>query len=623
MFKSQSAIFGLMILLLTLVISGCVTAAAAPEPAWEAATTTESSSLQLTLSGPHTSLSWDVRDPSQQKFEMPVLFLHRDEAVAEAVERTLTITLTGLPIATEIQLEIVSHHADVTTGAPFQTTKSYLNVDRPCTAIDPCSIQLTLDGSMPSDLFYLRVKGPAGETLWQDPNGDRPSFAALESWNVRLGAYDVRVYYATLFPFARGQNDLANRLTPQQVPAFIEQQFLPIIAETWNTQYVAWGFGNAVHPQWDADNIVEVIITNPPFALFDGTGTYARFTGDDGQPYPERRIWWYASNNSFQAYDTLANAYKAVFAHEFFHLMQWNVLLFTGRPANMWLSVIEAQGRFAPAIQYPELELSREHLVAENSAYASAANRFLTQHLNTSYDVLEADQSNKYDAALYWRFLFEHYQDMGIVRAALEEMTQYYGPDIVRGMKSAMDAAFARVDGPFHSFEESLVAFARANYALRLEYGRYVTQDAAGSGAFLYDPHGVYAPPTLEAQLGYSGSPLSYSGAVGSSYGMDFVEIELDPALQGQSLTVRLQGQDTAAHFAVQVWQLGPGYGAPRAITPEPEVISQAADAGYAYVIPAVNTMASNGLALIITRLDPDEGTGSDGAYTVKVTPTG
>ena len=89
----------------------------------------------------------------------------------------------------------------------------------------------------------------------------------------------------------------------------------------------AWGFGQPLPPEWDGDGVVEVIITAPPYALFGGTGTYTVSTLSGRRTYPERRIWWRASFGEFLLYDTLENAYKVVFAHEFFHLMQWNIRL--------------------------------------------------------------------------------------------------------------------------------------------------------------------------------------------------------------------------------------------------------------------------------------------------------
>ena len=94
--------------------------------------------------------------------------------------------------------------------------------------------------------------------------------------------------------------------------------FATLVAESWRTQFGEWGFG-PVHPDWDADKVVEVIFTPPTFALYGGTGTYTASTYSDGSPVPERRIWLQTTHNTFQAYDTLENGLKVVYAHEFFH----------------------------------------------------------------------------------------------------------------------------------------------------------------------------------------------------------------------------------------------------------------------------------------------------------------
>ena len=68
---------------------------------------------------------------------------------------------------------------------------------------------------------------------------------------------------------------------------------MPIIQETWHTQFHTWGFGEPIHPDWDADKVVEIIITDPPFALFDGTGhLHSIRPHRNGHPYPQRRLWW-------------------------------------------------------------------------------------------------------------------------------------------------------------------------------------------------------------------------------------------------------------------------------------------------------------------------------------------
>ena len=433
-----------------LFVTGCATAAAqglvpaAPQlPA----------GVQVTFSAPATTISYDDRDPARERFELPLLYLHRQREPTAPAERTLLISLTGIGAGSEVVVEATSQHENVATGGWHSERMHFLS-DRDCTGYAPCSVQMVLDpNTMPSDLYFLRVTDAAGQVRWEMSN--RPAFAALDTWDVGVSGAIVRVYYAQLFPFARGEADRPNRLPPDAVPDFIEKQMAPIVQETWRTQVEEWGFG-PLHPDWDADHIVEVIITDPPFALFDGTGTYTLFHGDDGRFYSTRRIWWFACNNSFAAYDTLEDAYKATFPHEFFHLMQWNVLLQTGQPYNYWQGWLEGQGVVAPTIQYPELR---------HNTYAIVADRVRAQGLGPSWAGQESDPGNCYDSAPFWRFIYEQYGGPQIFRAALEEMVRTAGQDtdnVAAAMKRALDAAFARVDGRFGSFEEGFLAYASA-----------------------------------------------------------------------------------------------------------------------------------------------------------------
>jgi hypothetical protein len=153
----------------------------------------------------------------------------------------------------------------------------------------------------------------------------------------------------------------------------------------------------------------------------------------------------------------------------------------------------------------------------------------------------------------------------------------------------------------------------------------------------------------LEAELSYDGVALRYDGTIPSSFGMDFIEIRLDPALQNRPLAVEVQGNGSVARFNVQVWKLAPGeaapstlppqrerapgdasppdqvpqsaldhgVGGPRALTPQPETIAQNQANAHVYLIPQLDTTAYNRLALIITRLDADEATDPAGSYRI------
>ena len=63
----------------------------------------------------------------------------------------------------------------------------------------------------------------------------------------------------------------------------------------------------------------------------------------------------------------------------------------------------------------------------------------------------------------------------------------------------------------------------------------------------------------------------------------------------------------------------------PLAVTPRPEIARQTTDGGgaHVYTIPSLDTTAYDRLALIITRLDPDETLDPVGAYTVTLDSEG
>jgi hypothetical protein len=496
---------------------------------------------------------------------------------------------------------------------------------RACIPEDPCRLDWEFDPQTTfSDLYRLRVRIGPGELLWSNPDPERPDFALLDTWDVGVDEYTVRLYYATLFPYARDIERLDYRLPPEAVPGFIESQIVPMVLDTWHTQLNEWGFGQPLHPDWDADRVVQIIITNPPFALFDGSGTYTVFTDAQGRPYNERRIWWLSTHPAFGRYDSWENAHRVLFAHEFFHMAQWNVLLHSGRPTNYWLNTfIEAQAEFAVGVQYPELELGKSHLLAGSSAYGNSANLFLAERLNTSYRDLEANTISKYDLALYWRFLYEQYGDMAVIRVALDEMARNYQPDLLETMAPAMDATFKRLGGPFQGFEESLSGFSRANYALRLENGRCVEPDLANCRGRYYDPHNHYISPPLETELTFDGTPASHSGTIPASYGMDFLEVNLDAEARELPLVIRFQSDRTDARFQVQIWRLAPGKLRPVAITLEPEIVSPDADGNVAHTISRHDIAECVCLALIITRLDSGEATDHVGRYAITLQSTG
>lgn len=634
--RSRSGRVGRLVLFVFAILavagSPSLTAAGQGRPADQSP---QAEQVRVRSSATHHTTSWDERDSTQEQFELPVLYLHHQRLAAPPQARTLSIEIAGAPAGEELELELVSRHANVLTGHQHHLSQSFRLPDRSCTAADPCTLTWTVEASdLYSDFYTLRVRDGT-QVLWQNGYADRPDLVALDTWDVSLDDYTARIYYATLFPFARGPNDLDNRLSPPAVTAFVEHVFASLVAETWRTQFSDWGFG-PIEDNWDSDRIVEIIVTDPPFALMGGTGTYTTFAYQDGTVYPERRLWWHATNAAFQAYDTLEHGYRVLYAHEFFHMVQWNAILSAGCSTDKWLNVfVEAQGKMAPSAQYPELEMQRDHVVQASSEYAQAAKRFLASGLKSSYQDLEAAPVHKYDAALYWRFLYEQSGDMHVLRSALEAMACRYQPDIVAGLPAVMDAALARNAGPFASFEDSLVRFAQANYSLRLQDGRCTSRDKAGCEGRHYDPDSIYPDPSLAAELHYDGKDLGYEGTIPSSYGTDFIGVYLDSGLGGQRVTVTLEG--TRARFALQVWEvnghqadreaarlgakLGDVDGRPHALTVQPINVKAGRDGIYSFTTPQLDPAKCDRLALIITRLDADEPQDPVGYYRIGITP--
>lgn len=572
-----------------------------------------------------STTSWNAHDVVRTPFELPLLYLHQNRHETAASERTLNIVFTGIDGGREIVVELLSQHENVETDMKYVDTQRFTLPDHRCDANNPCAVKWVANPHMtPSDFYYLQVKDSDGVILWPQEGADRPDFVMLDRWDVPVGDYKVRILYATLFPFARGQNDLPNRLNPSAVTDFIEEQFVPVIVDTWHTQFNTWSLGQPLHPEWDADSIIEIILTDGPYALWGNIGTKSQLIGTDNEPTKECRIWWSSSNNSFQAYRTLEDGVRAVYAHEFFHLVQRNILLFTDQPHQRWMKMfIEAQGKFAPSVQYPEMELRRygvqPHLTSE---YLDSANRFLTNRLNTSYGEMEADPIYKFDAACYWRFLYEQYGMMNITRIALIEMTNYYDTDIVQAIGVAMDNTFTQLDGPFTSFEESLVAFARANYALRQDEGRCANEDFTQCRGNYYDPSGQYAEPPLEAELMYTGSTLTYEGAIPASYGMDFIEINIEAVTAKKNLEVTLSAKGDISRFHTQAWLIEKGITHNHFLTADPVKLIDNGNSEQIFNLASVEGSRPLMLALIITRLDANEQLDPQGLYTITMRET-
>lgn len=109
---------------------------------------------------------------------------------------------------------------------------------------------------------------------------------------------------------------------------------------------------------------------------------------------------------------------------------------------------------------------------------------------------------------------------------------------------------------------------------------------------------------------------------------MDFVDVILDLAADGQPLTLEFHGApDADAEFNVQIWKLldSDAGNRPRrmeaAATSLDVPVRTNPDGRLIYTIPAIDTAAYNRLGLIITRTDAREGSDPVGEYTIVLHP--
>jgi hypothetical protein len=167
---------------------------------------------------------------------------------------------------------------------------------------------------------------------------------------------------------------------------------------------------------------------------------------------------------------------------------------------------------------------------------------------------------------------------------------------------------------PFRSYEESLIHFARAIYALRLDGGRCRTPGSP-AGCGFYDPNHLYADPPVRT-VSYGREGAAHTDGIGNSFGIDLVEVSLEPVANGRPVTIEFHGAPGgAAEFHVQVVQLFNSGVAP--------LLEARTDAkGHvSAVIPQIDRSARDRLGLIITRLDANDGADPIGAYTLSLRP--
>ena len=114
------------------------------------------------------------------------------------------------------------------------------------------------------------------------------------------------------------------------------------------------------------------------------------------------------------------------------------------------------------------------------------------------------------------------------------------------------------------------------------------------------------------------------NGSISSSYGIDLLELALDPSVDGKSMKIILRGTSTAKDvFHVEVQGIrfeGSETGVERLSSPAGMLASARSENGQLVLeIPSLNLASYNRLALTIVRLDPYENRNDSGHYALQV----
>jgi hypothetical protein len=627
-----------------------------------------------------------VQGASLEGWDVPHLVLHRNGALTDPKERTLVVEVTGIrvpPPGVTVTLTVETQHRDPDLidedaahrgGEPqfafrphrserrmsvWHEAQQIPNASR-VTHIGATAVfthtfaETVISGTetipTPTDYFRYDVavtdpSRPTGDAL--HISGGDHAFLMENQWIVPLpqvqeasiGAApdELIVYYADMFPFRKDVHDPDTWVAREDVPDYVHTELLPRMVEAFRVQTDEWGFPwyrawTSYRPGPDRERL--------SVALSDGRTWFHGKAPLRGHAAISINV----EGGDNAAYDTLTDGLMSSFHHELFHNHQRNINQHNGGNQDLggaedaWQFFSEGTAVLASSVGQPHRQFT-----SIRRTYLSRANDFIggygsTGDLNKSYEGIYP-----YNAAIYWRFLYEQCgtapdgslnpaAGMEVVRRALTIL--YSGQvvgvtastDLIEALPKIMDRALVASACPFDTHAESLTAFARAIYALRLEDGRCVAPGSSAGCAF-YDPQRLYRDPSVQT-VSYSAVAQQHTGAIPSSFGIDFVDVTLDRAAEGVPLRLEFHAAPgAAAEFSVEVLELKyleKGQ-RPRAVlrrqASQETLNARSPDEVLSYLIPSIDRTEYDTLGLVIARLDANERVDPVGEYTIAVRP--
>ncbi|MGW8224832.1 MAG: hypothetical protein ACWGOY_03825 [Anaerolineales bacterium] len=616
----------------------------------------------------------EISGSPPRSYQLPHLVLLRNGVLTASRERTLLIEINNLQLpysGTAVHLEVRTQHAiherDQATPEnilAWQETRLISSASESSSGMRQVTFRKEFDDqveidskqlSTPTDYYQVDIfvtdpNHPLTNPLYEI----HQDFAFLleNQWVVDLPLVDesaagaapseLVLYYYDMLPIHRELNRSGSLITREAFGDYLITELVPAMQSAFQTESVEWGF--TWHPEWrgyrpgEQDNQLNVSLT-------DGSTWY------HGQAHPRGSggISLRVDSPENAMYQNLTDSLISSFYHELFHNLQRSLNLHLGGSGDVdgledaWAFFSEGTAVVASSVGQPEVQFSCAVGLPD---YFMQANGFLAgggqinRDLNRSYQEI-----NPYHAAIYWRYLYEQCggmslggenpQDgMQIIRNVLSVLysktlvDSQSSVDLVEHLPAIMDAAIQETPTcPFTNYRESLLSFATAIYSLHFDQGRCVAPGYP-AGCAMYDPAQAYLYIPLP-EFTYKGELLTidsskqpFPAGIQSSYGMDFIQINLAGVFEGQSLTIELLADaEGQSEFNVQVFEIDRQQNGRNLLPVIEQGFSvektQSPNLGEQFSFPISEN--TDLLGLVITRMDSQEVNDRAGDYTIQV----
>lgn len=596
--------------------------------------------------------------------EIPHLVLHRNGVPTPESERTLLVSVGNLTVPQSgmyVQLVIETQHGDPDldrrNNIKIRVWEENRFVPNDALTQQGVSVQfnITFDPitklprktiKTPTDYYRYRITVSDALGNMIESHVDDYAFLMENQWRVPLpnveemtpGAApdELLIYYYDMIPFQANLKDPDSQIPRQEVDRYIQTELIPAMADAFWQQSNIWGF--PWYEEWhnfrrDEDPKILSVALGERGIWFHGEAPTL------GHSMISIRV-----DGTAGEYDNLTDGLMSTFHHELFHNQQRNLSLHFGNNEQIagqedaWKLFSEGTAVLASSVGQPSVQFEA---TPQLRSYLKRANAFIGSEGAIGGGLNEKYQAIPYHTALYWRFLYENcggINDKGedpatgmqVVRHVLEAL--YKGEivqidsstDVATAFPPILDQALQSAPScVFRSYEESLVHFARAIYTLRLEGGR-CSGPVHSSDCGLIDPHHLYENPPVDSFLIAANTVTEVSGSIPSSYGIDLIELEFGPSMEGKSfkLIFTSSGEPNLAFHgqALKIKTLSEDDGPEHRSIQVGEPISMHMDNGSIIVeMENLSNADFDGLGLIITRLDPYEATETTGAYSIQV----